>query len=84
MLDLHALAFAEPASERELLARRIDADGVRALLGERDRGLSATAAELEHALPPKVAEQPELRLGRDVGPVLGDVGRETNRSLVRG
>ena len=83
-LDLDLLALAQPAGERQLLGREVDADGGGALLGEGDRALGAAAAELEHPLALEVAEQAEVGLGADVGPVVGDVGGQLRAGLVGG
>jgi hypothetical protein len=75
-LDLHLLALAGGAGVGDLIGGLVDPDDLRALAGQRDRVVTGTAAEVEHALAVHVAEELQRVLPRHVGPVRDDVGGE--------
>ena len=75
-LDLDLGRLGRLTGPVELGVRRVDRDDLRALPGERDRGVAGAAAEVEHPLALERPEQPELRLGGDVRAVHRGVGRE--------
>ena len=68
-LDPDLLGLGELARPRELRRRCVERDGVHALEREGDRGLAGAATEVEHPLALQVAEQAQLLLARQLGPV---------------
>ena len=73
-LDANFSRVGEAPPERELRRRDVDCDDVRAEACHRDRVLSRATPEVEDTTAGYVATQAQVGLGRQVGPVLHDVG----------